>query len=86
MNADEDEAQFMMNSAPIQELIKLTGLNQKGRKKGKGGRSTGKRKRYLIRTQKGVFISRFSSMVMVWVGMFLFFFLFWGRLAFGPTF
>ena len=33
----------MMNSAPIQELIKLTGLNQKGRKKGKRGRSTGKR-------------------------------------------
>ena len=49
MNADEDEAQFMMNSAPIQELIKLTGLNQKGRKKGKRGRSTGKRKdTYLI--------------------------------------
>lgn len=37
MNADEDEDQFMMNSVPIQELIKLTGLNQKGRKKKEGG-------------------------------------------------
>ena len=53
----------MMNSAPIQELIKLTGLNQKGRKKGKRGRSTGKRKdTYLIRTQKGDFL----RLILLW--------------------
>ena len=38
---DEDEEQFMMNSAPIQELIKLTGLNQKDRKKKEGGNAGG---------------------------------------------
>ena len=32
------------------------------------------------------FTSRFSGMVMGWVGMFFFLLLFWGRLPFGPTF
>ena len=51
----------MMNSAPIQELIKLTGLNQKGRKKGKRGKSKGKRKRYSIRTKKV-----FLRLILLW--------------------